>query len=562
MDSYIDQKTTSVVIIGGGPAGLTSGYELMKNGVQSVILERADKVGGISRTETYKGYRFDIGGHRFFTKVGEVEAVWQEILENDFIQVPRLSRIYYDGQFYDYPLSLFKTLKNLGLVRSIFILFSYLKAKLKKALNPGFEPETFEEWVSDCFGERLYRIFFKTYTEKVWGIPCSQIRADWAAQRIKNMSLKRAVINSMFGGDNAKSLIKTFQYPRLGPGMMWEQCQDILNTYGSPVHLNTEVVRVEREGTRIKKVIARQHTLDSAEPPRLLELTGHHFINSMPITALVHRLDPLPPDYVLEAARGLKYRDFLIVSLIIDRAQLFPDNWLYIHSPEFRVGRIQNFKNWSIAMVPDASKTCLGMEYFCSEGDCLWEMSDSALIELASQEIVKLNLGVRSKDIEDGCVIRQRKAYPVYDGTYRQHLQVLQDYISKFENLQTVGRNGMHRYNNQDHSMLTALLAAKNILGETHQLWDVNTERSYHEEFTNTDWSKRQRPQVMLSNSVPQIDNQTSSASVTPKSDYGQKTTQGELATATASRSFASVFQKRHAQSNENYISGDAHEEI
>lgn len=472
-----------VVIIGGGPAGLTAGYELMKHDVKSVVLEKADKVGGISRTETYKGYRFDIGGHRFFTKVGEVQAIWKEILGDDFIQVPRLSRIYYDGKFYDYPLSLFKTLINLGPICSVLILVSYLKAKLKKWFNPEFEPETFEEWVIDCFGKRLYCIFFKTYTEKVWGIPCNQIRADWAAQRIQNMSLKQAVINAIFGQQNAKSLIKTFDYPRLGPGMMWEHCQDLLKANGSPVYLNTEVERVEREGDHITKVVAKQGD-------RTFELTADHFINSMPISALVHRLDPLPPDNVLAAARGLKYRDFLIVSLIINCDSLFPDNWLYIHSPEFRVGRIQNFKNWSPSMVPDASKTCLGMEYFCSTGDDLWERPDSKLIELASQEIIKLNLGVKPGDIEDGCVIRQHKAYPVYDGEYRQHLRVLQDYLKTFENLQTVGRNGMHRYNNQDHSMLTALLAAKNILGENHDLWNVNVERSYHENFTNEEWSK------------------------------------------------------------------------
>lgn len=480
-----------VIIIGGGPAGLTAGYELMKNGRKSVVIEKADKVGGISRTETYKGYRFDIGGHRFFTKVGEVQAIWKEILGDDFIQTPRLSRIYYDGKFYDYPLALLKTLNNLGPLCSTQILLSYLKAKAKKKLNPNFEPQTFEEWVIDCFGERLYRIFFKTYTEKVWGIPCSQIRADWAAQRVKNLSLKQAVINALFGNQNAKSLIKKFDYPRFGPGMMWERCQEILEHHGSPVHLNTEIMSVQREGAHITKVIAKKGE-------QIFELEGDHFINSMPITALVRRLDPLPPDYVLEAAKGLNYRDFLIVSLVINQEQLFPDNWLYIHSPEFRVGRIQNFKNWSAEMVPDSQKTCLGMEYFCSEGDDLWEMNNAQLVELASQEIIKLNLGVNPGDVEDGCVIRQHKAYPVYDGEYRQHLQVLQDYIETFDNLQTVGRNGMHRYNNQDHSMLSALLAARNIVGEEHDIWNINVERSYHENFTDEEWSKLKK-QVNLS---------------------------------------------------------------
>lgn len=482
---------TPVVVIGGGPAGLTAAYELSKHHVKSIVLEKSDKVGGISRTEIYKGYRFDIGGHRFFTKVGEVQAVWKEILEDDFIQTPRLSRIYYDGKFYDYPLSVIKTLKNLGLYRSVLILTSYLYAKLKKFLHLTPEPQTFEEWVVDCFGRRLYKTFFKTYTEKVWGIPCSQIRADWAAQRIQNLSLKQAVINAIFGSQNAKSLIRTFDYPRLGPGMMWERCQELLEAENCPVYLQTEVVKVEREGSRITRIIAKQGE-------DILELTGDHFINSMPVALLMHRLDPAPPDDVLEAARGLKYRDFLIVSLVIDREHLFPDNWLYIHSPKFRVGRIQNFKNWSPEMVPDPSKTCLGMEYFCSQGDDLWEMEDATLIELATEEIIRLNLGVKPGDVEDGCVIRQFKAYPVYDGEYRQHLQVLQDYVETFENLQTVGRNGMHRYNNQDHSMLTALLAAKNILGEQHDLWNVNVERSYHENFTNEDWLKLKQPATDL----------------------------------------------------------------
>ena len=474
-----------VVIIGAGPAGLTAAYKLNQQGYRTLLLEKSGQVGGISRTECYKGYRFDIGGHRFYTKVKAVQDFWKEILEKDFIQVPRLSRIYYDNKFYDYPLSLLKTLQNLGIWRSFLILMSYFKAKVKKTLNPNFEPETFEEWATDCFGRRLYRIFFKTYTEKVWGIPCKQIRADWANQRIQNMSLKRAVINAIFGGHKAKSLIKEFDYPRYGPGMMWERCQELVEAQGSPVYCNTKVIRLERDNFRVKAVIARKGQ-------ETMRLEGEQFISSMPISALMQRLDPLPPESVLEAAQGLNYRDFLIVALVINKEFLFPDNWLYIHSPGFKVGRIQNFKNWSPEMVPDLSKTCLGMEYFCSVGDSLWERDDSNLIQLASREVSQLNLGVKLKDIEDGVVIRQLKAYPVYDGMYRKHLGVLQNYLNQFENLQTVGRNGMHRYNNQDHSMLTAMLAVQNILGEHHNLWDVNTERSYYEEFTVQERDKRQ----------------------------------------------------------------------
>ncbi len=476
-------KDLSIVVLGAGPAGLTAAYELAKQGISSVVLEKENKVGGISRTETYKDYRFDIGGHRFFTKVEAVKQFWYEIMGDEFIKVPRLSRIYYSGKFFDYPLSLMNTLSNLGIRQSFFILLSYLKAKLKARLNPDQEPETFEDWVTDRFGARLYRIFFKTYTEKVWGIPCNKIRADWAAQRIQGMSLKRAVTNALFGSQNAKSLIKEFDYPLLGPGQMWERCQEILAEKGSPTLLETHVIRVERQGNRVTKVIAERDG-------ETLEFSGDHYISSLPVTALLRKLNPPPPPHVLEAANGLKYRDFLIVSLVINRDHLFPDNWIYIHSPEFKVGRIQNFKNWSPAMVPVPSKSCLGMEYFCSRGDALWGLSDQELIALATREIVDLGLVPNVADVEDGCVIRQRKAYPVYDGEYRKHLKVIQDYLVTFENLQTVGRNGMHRYNNQDHSMLTAMLAVRNILGESHNLWEVNTERSYHEEFTKAEWQR------------------------------------------------------------------------
>jgi protoporphyrinogen oxidase len=505
-----------VVIIGAGPAGLTAAYELTKHQIQPIVLEQADRVGGISRTETYKGYRFDIGGHRFFTKVGEVEQLWHEILGNDFIKVPRLSRIYYRGKFYNYPLSLLNTLFNLGIGTSAIILLSYLKAKLKARLRT-VEPETFEEWVSDRFGIRLYRIFFKTYTEKVWGIPCNQIRADWAAQRIQGMSLKRAVISALLKTPNAKSLIQEFDYPVLGPGMMWERCQQLVEQKGGEVLLNTRVTRIEREGSRIRRIILEK---DGQET----RIEGDNFISSMPVTALLHRMEPPPPPHVLEAARGLKYRDFLIVSIIVNRKHLFPDNWLYIHSPEFKVGRIQNFKNWSPKMVPDPEKTCLGMEYFCSQGDELWEMTDAELIKLASQEAIALNLGVQEGDVEDGTVIRQRKAYPVYDGEYRQHLSVIQEYLETFENLQTVGRNGMHRYNNQDHSMLTAMLAVKNILGQQHDLWNVNVERSYHEEFTTEEIKRKQ--------SAPQKFNIGSNFQTIVKSDTTVDTTETILASS------------------------------
>lgn len=463
-------KTT--IVIGGGPAGLTAAYQLAKQGWHSIILENGDRVGGISRTETYKGYRFDIGGHRFFTKVPEVQELWYELLGDDFIKVPRLSRIYYNGKFFNYPIEPWNALTNLGIIYSFLSIYSYLKIKLR----PQAVEENFEQWVTNRFGERLYQTFFKSYTEKVWGIPCTQIRADWAAQRIQGLSLKRALINAFFGSNNAKSLIKEFDYPILGPGMMWESFQQKLEMLGSPVFLNTKVVKVLRAGNRITEVIVEQQG-------ETREIKGDYFLSTMPVTALMNCLDPLPPESVLKASKGLKYRDFIIIPLIINQKHLFPDNWIYIHSPEFQVGRIQNFKNWSPAMIPDPNKTCLGMEYFCSVGDSLWSKSDQELIQLAREEIVKLGLVDSLDKIEDATVIRQLKAYPVYDGEYQEHLKVIQDYVSSFENLQTIGRNGMHRYNNQDHSMITGVLAAKNIMGANFDLWKVNTERSYHEEF-------------------------------------------------------------------------------
>ncbi len=461
-----------VVIVGAGPAGLTAAYELAKQGVRPLVLEKGDKVGGIARTEAYKGYRFDIGGHRFFTKVDEVQALWQEVLAEDFLKVPRLSRIYYRGRFYNYPLDLRNTLSNLGAWESLRILLSYFKWKLR----PYPEEETFEQWVTNRFGGRLYRTFFQTYTEKVWGISCSKIQADWAAQRIKGLSLTTAVTNALFGTGDAKTLIKEFDYPKLGPGMMWERFQQAVEHRGGQVQLNTDIVGFRREDRRITSVTVRRGG-------ETFEISGEQFLSSMPLAELIDKLSPPPPAEVREAARGLAYRDFLLVGLIVNRADPFPDNWIYVHSPGVRVGRIQNFKSWSAAMVPEPDKASLGLEYFCNEGDDLWSLPDAELVALATRELAELGLA-SAGDVQDGVVIRQPKAYPVYDGEYRRHLEVIQRYLATLENLQTVGRNGMHRYNNQDHSMLTGMLAAKNLLGETHDLWNVNTERSYHEDFT------------------------------------------------------------------------------
>ena len=471
--------TSPVVIIGGGPAGLTAAYELQKRSTRHrpVVLEGSAMVGGISRTETNNGYRFDIGGHRFFTKVREVEDMWHEVLKDDFITVPRMSRIYYRERFFDYPLKLFNALGNIGPYESMRILLSYFKWQVR----PYRKEESFEEWVINRFGGRLYMHFFRSYTQKVWGINPKEIRADWAAQRIKNLSLFKAVWNAISGSNDTTSLIEEFQYPRLGPGMMWERTAELVNEHGGEVRMRAPVVRVNRDGNRVTSVDVQRWSPDGAAPV-MERVEGAHFINTMALRDLIEAMDPPPPPDVIAAANKLKYRDFLIVTLVLDHADPFQDNWIYIHSPKVKVGRIQNFRAWSKEMLPNQNTASIGMEYFCQEGDGLWTMSDDELRKLAGKELEQLGLAKQS-DVIGAAIIRQPKAYPVYDAEYREALDVLEAWINSLENFQTVGRNGLHRYNNQDHSMLSAMYAARNILGENHNVWDVNVERSYHEEF-------------------------------------------------------------------------------
>ncbi|MBA2260855.1 MAG: NAD(P)/FAD-dependent oxidoreductase [Acidobacteria bacterium] len=462
-----------VVVIGAGPAGLTAAYLLSKAGVRATVLEADDIVGGISRTAQYKGFRFDIGGHRFFTKVEPVQALWQEILGDEFISVPRLSRIYYDGKFFDYPLKAVNALKGLGPVNALMIVLSYLKWRYR----PYPVEETFEQWVTNRFGRRLYEIFFKTYTEKVWGIPCTEIRAEWAAQRIQGLSLAQAILNATSLNKRSttiKTLIHEFRYPRLGPGQMWERCRDLIVEMGNPVLLNHYVKAIEVQDGRAVSVRAMT-------PSGERSFTADHVISSTAVRSLVRAIEPQPPPAVCAAAEGLRYRDFIVVALILERDRVFPDNWIYVHAPGVKVGRIQNFNNWSEAMVPVAGRTCLGLEYFCFKGDGLWESRDADLIAQASRELQQLGLASAS-DVEDGAVIRMPKAYPIYDAHYRGHLETIRQFIDPVANLHTVGRNGMHKYNNQDHSMLTAMMAVWNMQGASHDIWAVNTDFEYHEE--------------------------------------------------------------------------------
>jgi protoporphyrinogen oxidase len=461
-----------VVVIGGGPAGLTAALELTDHGLRPIVLERSQQVGGIARTESYKGFRFDMGGHRFFSKSAEVRELWHRVLGAHFLRRPRMSRIFYKKKFFHYPLRPFDALAKLGVIEGFLIVMSFLRWQVL----PYRRVDTFEQWVTNRFGRRLFLTFFKSYTEKVWGIPCTELKAEWAAQRIKNLTLGKAILSWLFKPRTAiTSLIEEFDYPELGPGMMWQAFRREIDSRGGEVRLGCDVTEIAVDGNRVVGVRVQSEGKTEF-------IKADHVISSMPVTEFVKKIRPAVPEPVARAAHQLKYRDFLTVCLIVDRAELFKDNWIYIHEPEVTVGRIQNFKNWSPMMVPDQSKTSLGLEYFCNEGDALWNTSDAELVELGKRELQEIGL-VEARLVNDGCVFRVPKSYPVYDSDYREGLATLKTFLAGITNFQTVGRNGLHRYNNQDHAMLTGLYAARNlVLGETNDLWNVNVDQEYHEE--------------------------------------------------------------------------------
>lgn len=475
----LSTSAPNVVVIGAGPAGLTAAFELARRGIACTILEGTDQVGGISRTVERDGWRFDIGGHRFFTKVQPVEDLWHEILpDEDFLLRPRMSRIFYDGKYFDYPLRASNALGNLGIIEAVRCVASYGWARVR----PPKDQSNFEGWVTARFGRRLYSHFFKTYTEKVWGVPGTEISADWAAQRIKNLSLFNAVVNALLPKRNQTditSLIEEFQYPKYGPGMMWEACRDKVEAAGSKVIMETKVRKVLHDGGKVTGVVGV--AADGTETT----YPCAHVISSMPMPSLLRAMDPPVPAEVRAAADDLHFRDFLTVALVVPQEFSFPDNWIYVHSPTVQVGRIQNFGSWSPHLIKEG-RTCLGMEYFVFEGDGLWNSSDDDLVELGKLELEKLGLVDASK-VETGYVVRMPKAYPVYDDHYEQNVDVLRRWLE--QNAPTahpVGRNGMHRYNNQDHSMLTAMLTVENIVdGTSHDVWEVNVEDDYHEEATS-----------------------------------------------------------------------------
>ncbi len=479
----------SLVVVGAGPAGLTAGFEAAEAGWQVRVLEKdPDYVGGISRTVRHGDYRFDIGGHRFFSKSAEVTAWWRRRLPDDFIKVRRMSRIFYRRKFFDYPLKPWNALSNLGLFTSTACVLSYAWARV----FPRRPERSFEDWVTNRFGRRLFLIFFKTYTEKIWGIPTSELSADWAAQRIRGLSLSKAILGALRGkrGEGSaviKTLVDSFEYPRLGPGQMWEKAAADIRSLGGSIEMGLCVNRIRHAGGRVTSI----EGADAEGRTKAFE--AEEFIVSMPLRETVLAFDPPLPEAALAAARRLRYRDFITVAIVVEGENPFPDNWIYIHEPGVRLGRIQNFRNWSEAMVGRPGTTCLGLEYFCFEGDGLWTMKDEELIELGKRELAELGL-VDAAQFREGSVVRVEKAYPIYDPGYQQNVAAVREALAGLSNLHAVGRNGMHKYNNQDHSMMTAILAVRNLGGGHFNLWNVNTDAEYQEESSAEDASGRLTP--------------------------------------------------------------------
>lgn len=465
----------AIVVVGAGPAGLGTALELARSCLKPIVIDRNDIVGGLARTIVRNGYRFDIGPHRFFTKNREIEQLWNQTLGEDFLAVDRLTRIFYRGRFFHYPLRPGNALLGLGPIRTARSVLSYAWQRLKSRRD---EPESFEDWIVEQFGRTLFEIFFKTYTEKVWGIPCDRISKDWAGQRIRGLNLSEAIANAIGlrrrGKNVVKSLVEQFSYPRLGAGQIYEAFATEVEATGGQILLETtlEEIRTDRNTVQALRC-AGQH--QGLMPVSMV-------FASAPITDIVRSLKPEAPADVLRAAERLMYRAHITVNLVLDGPTPFPDNWVYIHSPEVQMARIANYNNFGPGMVPDRNTTALSVEYFCFEGDELWVKQDDDLITLAKDELQRVEL-VPKATLLDGFVVREADSYPTYYLGHHADFEICYEYLKRFTNLSLMGRAGMYRYNNQDHATLTGLYAARNWLGTADMdLFEINAEEEYLEE--------------------------------------------------------------------------------
>jgi len=474
MNTENKRKTFDVAVLGAGPAGLAAAYKLTKKNKSVVILERGERVGGMSKTINFKGYFFDQGPHRFFTKSNAIMKLWQKLLGEDFLKVSRLTRIYYRKKFFYYPLKPFNALFKLGVLNSSIVMLSYVKSRVL----PYKEEKNFEQWVSNRFGKKLYRTFFKTYTEKLWGIPCREIQAEWVAQRIKGLSLRTAIKNAFFPDKTGKikTLVEEFHYPKYGAGSMYEKMAEaITKTREGKIFPRNEVTEIVRRDYFVTGVKTRDENGEESM------VEADNFISSIPITVLVRKLSPQAPEKVLEAAKNLKYRSTVFINLILDCPNPFPDNWIYVHEPATKMLRLTSVANFSPHMLKDKKKSALTLEYVCNENGKFWNLDDKRLIKIGLTDLERIGLA-KKKDFVDGFVARSAKTYPVYNEDYPRNLKKIRRYLEKFSNLQVIGRYGMFKYNNMDHSALTGLYAADNILGKEHDIWKVNIEEEYHEQ--------------------------------------------------------------------------------
>ncbi len=463
-----------ILIAGAGLAGIGCAYALSKAGKPSLVIEKDAVPGGLSKTINFHGFLFDIGGHRFISKSEEVNGLWQGFMGDDLLRVKRSSRIYYRGKYFQYPLSFINTLWNLGMLESFFCFLSYIKSKLFKLTDE----DTFENWVINRFGERLYKIFFKAYTEKVWAISCQNISSDWAKQRMRGLSFRAAAREVFWGAKNngPKSLAKEFLYPKTGPGEFIRRLKDSVAAMGGEFVFNKTLTSINHEGGKVLSIKINDTLNNGIE-----ELPVDYLFSSIPLPLFIESLNPAPPQEILDCARNLRFRSFLVVNIILDKKNIFPDQWIYVHSAEVKIGRVQNYKNWSSGMMADQTKTSLGIEYFCSEKDMLWKLDDEGLVSFAVKELGKLGIDVENY-LVDGFVVRYPNAYPIYSLDYKLHLEKIRKYLDGFVNFQTMGRGGLFRYDNSDHALLTGFNAANNYLGlDTQDIWEIDCDKDYLE---------------------------------------------------------------------------------